>query len=185
MFFLLGMFTCNKLEEEQEDVKTTKTVEHTSDTIRVHTTDTVVEYKTIVKRPEPDTVIKYERPNEDYHTVQNQYNDDTLSITTNTDLRGEYVDQDLHYELNLPTLKVTETDSTVIRDSVIIEKNHYPDPWELEVGLNVTGNKNYFDFGPQIGVSKNDWNLGYGYNTLHKHHRIYISRSIPITLSSE
>lgn len=182
MFFLLGMFACDKIRENTGDGTTETTIEHSRDTVKVHTTDTVTQYRTITKKAKPDTVIKYRKPSKDHHTVQTEYKDDTLDLTVNTQLEGEYLDQNINYELNYPQRTITKTDSILITDSTTtINKIKKPDRWKVGLGLNVQGNRNQFDFGPELSLERNRWDVGYGYNVVNKTHRVIVRRKFPIT----
>jgi hypothetical protein len=166
--------------------KSCDTKTSTSDIEKVHIRDTITKTKIdtfrdtvkIVRKSEPDTIIKEIRPDKDYHTVHSKYKDSLLEAKVSTDLKGEFLSQELNYTLKSPREKIVRTDSVFIKDSTYVKETVTKNPWRIGFGMEVEGSRTYFDFAPAISLEKDGVQFKYEYNVLNKTHEIGIQKKI-------
>lgn len=172
--------SCNNSSSTTSD--SIDTVFTSSDTIVTTKIDTIRDTVRIVKQSEPDTVIKKVRKDKPYHTIETSYNDTLLKAKISTNLKGEFIGQSMDYELISPREKIHRIDTVTIRDSIHTERIKYRDPWRLGFGVEVEGDKNYFDIAPSVSLEKDGVQVGYEYNVFNKTHEIKILKKIDLRI---
>lgn len=150
------------------------TVHQSSDTAYITKIDSFIDTNTVYKTLPPDTVktVKYIDSSTSHHIVRSTYNDSLLDIDVSTELKGEFIDQELNYELSSIEKTIHRKDTVKIRDSIHTERTTTKDPWKLGIGGEIEGSKTYFDFAPTVSLEKGNIQVKYEYNILNKTHEV-------------
>lgn len=193
--FFLGVWLCERCSSsgpgpDQDTSTGTEVIHRSSDTVSRSTTDTVVRTRWKVDTVrEPDTVYvnrdsqdhqdhQDDQDHQDHREITTEYHRKDLKATVNTRLRGEFLGQDMSYDVLCEDSVITRTDSVFIRDSIHTEKKIYPDKWRLGLGGFAGGNKNTFGAGPEVSLSDNSMRFGYGYDLVNGTHRISLVKKL-------
>lgn len=185
--FLIFYKGCGTSNPNGSNKRDTVTVHRSTDSTIIEDPDpdTVLDTIRIVKKIpiEPDTVIIEDTSGGPEHTVNTTYEDSLLKAQVSTELKGEFLRQDLTYSLLSPKETIKSTDTLLIKDSVHTHstKRIVKDPWTAGFGLEVEGSKTYFDLAPTVSLEKDGVQIKYEYNVLNKTHEIGVLKKIDLT----
>ena len=157
------------------------TLSYTTDTIRIHSVDTIelpgtVRYITLtIPVPVHDTIfIGDSIVIDSLNTYTTDISDSLITGSITSRVDGVLVSQSLNYTPMFPKY-IIRTDSIIIDNTLTLEKkkNHY------FLGGEVGGNSNVFNLSPVIGMSsKKGYNYSYRYGLVDKTHNFTISKVI-------
>ena len=183
LIYILFLQECGGHKKYFKNVgkETIDTLKHTTDTIRIFSTDTITlppitKYvTTTITSPTIlyDTIyIQGQRQVDSTYEYVNPYEDSLLSGTITSISTGLLLSQTLEYTPKFPKY-IIKTDSIIIDNTTIIEKKKL----KLFIGAELGGNENIFYVSPIIDVkTKKGYIYGYRYGLVDKTHSIRFSK---------
>ena len=171
--YVLFLQNCSK-EEQPLDEVTTVTV----DTLRTTFVDTILFVDTVVQT----VVITVNDPliiNDSVKEYTNDFTDSLLIGSVWTQVEGNMLNQKIDYTPKFPQF-IFQVDTVIINTNQTTIRQ---DPkFSLNIGVEVGGNSDKFNFSPILGFSnKNQNSYFYRYGVLDKTHSIGIMYNLKIT----
>jgi len=155
-----------------EDIVITET-----DTTRITFIDTIQFIDTVVHK----LYIKINTPvviNDSTNEYLNDFSDSLLTGSVWTSVNGKLLDQKINYTPRFPQY-IIQTDTVIINTNQTTIRQ--PSSFSLNVGLEVGGNTDKFNFSPMLGLtSKRGTSYSYRYGVLNKTHNIGIMYNFKI-----
>ena len=170
IIIILGMFLyilflqdCSK-DNIINEVTTIET-----DTTRITFVDTIKFVDTVLHK----IYIKIQRPvivNDSIKEYTNKFTDSLLTGSIWTQLTGKLLDQKINYTPKFPQY-IIQTDTIIINTNQTTIRQ--PSNFSLNLGLEVGGNTDVFNFSPILGLTNNrGTSYSYRYGVLDKTHNI-------------
>ncbi len=148
-----------------------------TDTTRITFIDTIKFIDTVVHK----LYIKINTPvviNDSTSEYLNDFSDSLLTGSVWTSVNGKLLDQKINYTPRFPQY-IIQTDTVIINTNQTTIRQ--PSNFSLNVGLEVGGNTDKFNFSPMLGLtSKGGTSYSYRYGVLDKTHNIGIMYNFKI-----
>ena len=148
-----------------------------TDTTRITFIDTIRFIDTVVHK----LYIKINTPvviNDTTNEYVNEFSDSLLTGSVWTSVNGKMLDQKIDYTQRFPQ-NIIQTDTVIINTNQTTIRQ--PSNFSLNVGLEVGGNTDKFNFSPMLGLtSKGGTSYSYRYGVLDKTHNIGIMYNFKI-----
>ncbi len=164
------------IETEVTTVQTDTIYKTRIDTVKfVETVERIVEVEIVkpVKVELPDDVWDEFNINE----YNNPYSDSLIDGTIYTRVDGKLLDQNLSYTPKFPQY-IIKIDTVMVNTVSSTVKTLKP-PFTLDLGAEIGGNRDMFNFSPKIGfTSKSGFSYSYRYGILNKTHNVGIMYKI-------
>jgi hypothetical protein len=171
---ILGMFLYILFLQNCSNTKGNKTNEVTTveiDTTRTTFVDTIKFIDTVLHR----IFIKIKKPviiNDSVNEYTNDFTDSLLTGSVWTQLTGKLLDQKVNYTPKFPQY-IFQVDTVIINTNQTTVRSI--SNFSLNVGVEVGGNEDQFNFSPVIGLTNKKGNsYSYRYGVLDKTHNIGI-----------
>lgn len=178
----LYVFFLQECSSNKDKVVTEQTTIE-SDTSRVTYVDTITFVDTVVRtvivkvnKPVRVTVVDTLTNDSIVRDYENDFSDSLLDGSVWTQVNGTLIDQKINYIAKFPQY-IIQTDTVIINTRQTTTKLN--DGFSLNLGIEVGGNEEKFNFSPLIGFStKNRNSYSYRYGVLDKTHSVGIMYNI-------